>query len=157
MNKKGFLLAEETLKIIIAVVCISFLAYLLFSVYMKNKTGEKLEFAKASLDYLVKEMSARNPEVVIYNPEGWSLSSWPYENQRPDSCINLGWEACICICEEPIINSNKNYLDNCNAESVCFNNPENFKVMFNGNSQNPIDIENPPIKLTIDYNSKIIK
>ena len=34
MNRKGFLLAEETLKIILALIAITFLVYFLVSLYM---------------------------------------------------------------------------------------------------------------------------
>ena len=43
-NKKGFLLAEETLKIILAVIAIGFLAYLLFSIYKSGSDSKNLEF-----------------------------------------------------------------------------------------------------------------
>jgi len=97
-NKNGFLLAEETLKIIIAVICLGFLAYFLVSIYMNSKTEEKLELAKASLGYLVEEINARHDNVEIYNPKGWVIVSWAKGNM-PNSCSNLGWENCLCICE----------------------------------------------------------
>ena len=44
-DKKGFLLAEETLKIILAVIAIGFLAYLLVSIYFNYRENKDLEMA----------------------------------------------------------------------------------------------------------------
>ena len=57
-NKKGFLLAEETLKIILALICIVFLVYFLVYLYFSNVDSKKLEQAKSSLDYLFKEINS---------------------------------------------------------------------------------------------------
>lgn len=116
-NTRGFLLAEETLKIIIAVICLALLAYFLVSVYLKSSEDEDLELAKASLEHLISE--AGTGEVEIYNPDGWVIISWPQVSEqsfvnkyslgiigeeagktlKPLSCENLGWEKCICICK----------------------------------------------------------
>ena len=100
-DKKGFLLAEETLKIILAVIAIGFLAYFLFSLYNTNKTAKELELAEESLDFLVQEINAQRAEVDIYNPNGWIISSWS-SGQLPQTCSNLGWNSCICICKNNI-------------------------------------------------------
>jgi hypothetical protein len=96
--RRGFLLAEETLKIVIAVICLLFLAYLLVSIYLNNKTDEELELAKASLENLVNEINAGNPSVEIYNPDGWLIIPWSEPETIPSICKNLGWKNCLCIC-----------------------------------------------------------
>lgn len=120
MKKKGFLLAEETLKIVIAVICIGFLIYLLFSLYFKSKESKDLELAKESLDYLIQEVNLQHTTVEIYNPKGWYILSWPHTASKwtigippkitktgvPNYCNNLGWDKCICICKE-------DFQDNC--------------------------------------------
>ena len=154
-DKKGFLLAEETLKIILAVIAIGFLAYLLFSLYNANKTAKDLELAKESLDFLVQEINAQRAEVKIYNPEGWVIYSWPNTYTKgillwqttkegiPLSCSNLGWSSCICICK-------KDTPDKCDSKGICLDNPLGFSL---GDS---IKIQDPPINLAIDYKNKII-
>ena len=77
-QRKGFLLAEETLKIIIAVISIGFLVYFLAALYFANRDAEKLEQAGASLEFLISEVNLQREEVVLYNPEGWVLTSWPH-------------------------------------------------------------------------------
>ena len=158
-NKKGFLLAEETLKIVIALIAISFLVYFLSSLYFNSQNEKKLEFAKASLKHLVEEMNSmgedKPKDVEIYNPKGWSISSWPFENTFPEQCSNFEGNRCICICKEPWVDFNSNYLGNCNDKSICMNNPNNFVVKRVGTSQLPINIEKVPIILKIE--NKIIQ
>ena len=52
-DKKGFFLAEETLKIVIAVIVIIFLIYFLASLYFSGKDSEELKFAEDSLNYFI--------------------------------------------------------------------------------------------------------
>lgn len=155
-QKKGFLLAEETLKIILAVIAISFLAYFLFSLYRANNDAKNLDLAKESLNFLFREINTQKTEVDIYNPEGWSILSWPFEDKRPLSCSNLGWNSCICFCKNPWIKTSGNYLDNCEdtTKSIC--KESSLIVMRSAEKQLPINIDNPPIKLIIDYQNKKI-
>ena len=144
-DKKGFLLAEETLKIILAVIAIGFLAFLLFSLYNANKEGKDLELAKESLNHLIQEINAERTEVQIYNPKGWEIYSWPNNNIQaiPLSCSNLGWSNCICICS-------KSTLNRCDSKGTCLEGPLGFSFKDN------IKIKDPPITLSIDYSNKII-
>ncbi|MFH0972865.1 MAG: hypothetical protein V1768_02655 [Patescibacteria group bacterium] len=153
-NKKGFLLAEETLKIIIAVICISFLAYFLISLYMKSSADEDLEQAKASLEYLVEEINAGHSPVEIYNPKGWVLSSWGSGVvPLPKSCDNLGWKNCLCICDESTLVTwtLDGLSEDCDEDGFCLEN--NFVVegdRWGGKKslKNSILIE-PPLTLKI--------
>ena len=163
-KRRGFLLAEETLKIIIAVLCIGFLVYLLFSLYQHTQDSKNLEFAKDSLNFLAGEINSGKMSVDIYNPQGWNLNEWPQniqvENpllsqagesststvqQIPLSCYNLGWKSCICICEE-------NTKDSCDNKGVCINNAGGFTLV----PDNNIPLDNPPVKLRIDQDKKEI-
>lgn len=158
-NCKGMLLAEETLKIVIAVICIGFLVSFLLSLYFTNQKSQSLEFAEASLSHLVNEIKSGQTEVEIYNPEGWLIIAWPSEfttgwgpweetkEGLPKSCSNIGWGNCICICK----GSNPN---NCDKKGVCLEGSLDIEE----NEKNNIKIENPPLILIIDYeNNKITK
>ena len=118
MNKKGFLLAEETLKIIIAVISLIILSYLLFSLYNANKTNNELELAEESLNHLIDSLDSEIIEIQIYNPKGWFISSWPYDGERPLTCSNQGLDECICICDDSL-NIFKSEVSKCNDASVC--------------------------------------
>ncbi len=151
-NRRGFLLAEETLKIVIALICISFLIYLLTSLYFKNKDSKDLELAKASLEHLVNEINAKAPSVEIYNPKGWVIGVWPHDTTKriwyylfllsetkiglPKYCENLGWDRCICICK-------KDDQDKCDDLGFCLESDSKIEG-------GAIEIEKPPITLKID-------
>jgi hypothetical protein len=147
-DKKGFLLAEETLKIILAVIAIGFLAFLLFSLYNANKTAKDLELAEESLDFLIQEIGNQREEVDIYNPKGWIISSWS-SGQLPQSCSNLAWSNCICICKNNILRSSE--LNECNIAGACLDNSQGFSF------EDSIKIKDPlPVTLQVDYENKII-
>jgi hypothetical protein len=99
-NKKGFLLANETLKIIIAVICIGFLVYFLSMLYM-NKTGvQKQEEAKQVLDrieMIIDNLNAGGSENQgIGNPRSWNIYSF-VSGEKPNSCVG---QSCLCICKK---------------------------------------------------------
>jgi hypothetical protein len=155
-NKRGFLLAEETLKIIIAVIAIGFLAYFLISLYFSIKTSQELEQAKTTLPFIMSEIKAEKTSIDIYNPKDWFLGSWPHiieknflfiptgsESEFPDACANIGLTKCLCLCP-------KDNKDSCDNKGICADN-EGFLI--EGSS---IKIENPPISLNVDLANKII-
>jgi hypothetical protein len=100
MNKKGFLLADETLKIIIAVICICLLVYLLISIYNNKVGGEKKLLAKGVLDRTQEIISSLGEGAIetqdLVNPEGWYLISFTGGRVKPNSCLNKN---CVCICD----------------------------------------------------------
>tara|TARA_Y100000034_G_scaffold9241_1_gene9962 strand:+ start:115 stop:615 length:501 start_codon:yes stop_codon:yes gene_type:complete len=154
-NKKGFLLAEETLKIILAVISIGFLVYFLTALYFANQNSEKLEQAKASLEHLIEGINSEIGEVEIYNPisslippESWILISFPLnENIFPDKCNE---KECLCICDKGTLTSkNDGLAKDCDSIGICME--SNFKI-----KDEKIKIENPPLILQINYGDKII-
>jgi hypothetical protein len=155
-NKKGFLLAEETLKIVLALVCISFLVYFLASLYFNNKDDNNLELAKSSLEYLVSEAESFGEEggiVEIYNPQGWVVSLWS-ENKMPNSCSNKGWDNCLCICKEELSTRTINGLiSDCDNKGYCLESLElrieNERNFYKKSLSNSIEIKPVPLKLYI--------
>jgi hypothetical protein len=102
MNKKGFLLGEETVKIIIAVVAIVFLVALIVGLYTTISKNKDLEYATSTLDNLVGQINAKVSQVYIYNPKDWYLSSFPQQGMDgssvlPQACSSVGWKSCLCI------------------------------------------------------------
>ena len=149
MRKKGMLLAEETLKIVIAVISIGFLVYFLISLYSSNKGSLKSEQAEASLAELIEQTKLEGvSEVQILSPinpiNKWDIISWPntIKEGMPNSCANLEWENCICICK-------KISVDNCDAKGFCAE--SEFFVQ-----AGHIEIKNPPVNLIIDRERKTI-
>jgi len=116
-NKKGFLLAEETLKIILAVIGIGFLVFLLSSIYFSNVQEKDVKHAKNVLRdseesientiELVRQgkgnLSNGSSEIIdINNPEGWSLFSYILKQEKkiPNSCAS---QNCVCVCDSLLI------------------------------------------------------
>lgn len=154
---RGFLLGEETLKVVIAVICIMFLVYFLTSLYFANRNKKDLELAKASLTHLINETDNGNTQVEIYNPEGWYIVSFPQTMKRslitspeeviPKQCSNLGWDNCLCICKFALYS----YADKrCDKRGYCLE--SDFIVE---GKWITISAE-PPLILTIDYENKTI-
>lgn len=155
-NKRGFLLAETTLKIVIAVIAIGFLIYFLVSLYFASQDNDELEKARLSLDKLLEEIDQERLNVELFNPQDWVLLSWPYGEDYPTKCVVLGWESCLCLCEDPWINTAGNFLDNCEETQICSDNPKKLVVMV-GENQLPIEIGSPSLKLEIDYTKREIR
>lgn len=155
MDKKGFLLAEETLKIIIAVIAIGFLAYFLVSLYLSAKTSAEAEQAKSTLPFIMNAINQSNSNIDIYNPKGWVIGIWPHavtsgfgpfkstKIENPKTCNNIGLQTCICICSS-------DSADSCNNNGAC---ADNMGFSIQGTS---IIISNPPMTLIINKTTKII-
>lgn len=168
MDKRGIWLAEETLKIIIAVIVIIFLIFFLASLYYANRDAEDLKFAEASIDHLFEQINAQSTTADLYNPEGWVLISWPYaaEKEIPNSCSNLGWKNCICIVKDFSIatygwstlpftdNLRERFLQQSDDKGVCRENKQNFIVKLGG-SQGiiPINENSPTLKINQEEKS----
>ncbi len=157
-DKKGFLLAEETLKIILAVIAIGFLAYLLVSIYFNYKGNKDLEMAKASLEHLIEEIDSGSAEVEIYNPttnDEWYIVSWPVSGEKPLYCDNLGWETCLCICKLSVaqIVTPSRYSELCDNQGVCMQS----SASVNDEEGFYIQIKEPPLELKINNAKEISK
>ena len=166
-NKRGMLLAEETLKMVIALIAISFLVYFLVSLYFANQKNQDLELAKTTLNKLAEDIDANenNFELEIFSPEKRKVSapfvlvSWPHAGVLPKSCSNLGWESCLCICYPPGYFSQENAEDfsqSCDDQGVCLENKKNLFVFEYELDDQVIPLENLPITIKINYKNKEI-
>lgn len=128
MYKRGMLLAEEVLKIILAVIAIGVLIYLLTSLYNSGGDSKEMQFAEASLNKIVDKIELGEEQVTVYNPEGW----WIFNEQ------NLGK---LCICKD-------NDYSSCSEEGICLD--SQFETL------QEIRIKNPPLFLEINQQNKTI-
>jgi hypothetical protein len=125
-NKRGFLLAEETLKLVIAVIAIGFLVYFLISLYFSAKSSKELEQAEASLNFLIEQAKEGSEKVDIYNPKDWWI-------------VSINDEMCIC---------KGSTSSSCDSAGICVE--SDFVTNL------PIQIREPPITLTINQEAKEI-
>jgi len=82
MNKKAELLAPETLKIIISIICIVLLVYLLVSIYYATTNKQDLAKAKSTMDEISKSIDKANQDnsyvgiLTTLTPEDWVILSY---------------------------------------------------------------------------------
>lgn len=125
-NRKGLLLGEETLKIIIALVCIVFLIYLLASLYYNSVRDKDADLAKSSAEYIADEINSGATEIIIYNPEGWAIVRWKDNS--------------ICICKSP---------SECDPDDTCAKIKNEFVIEGNAGAD-WIAISEPPVILELN-------
>jgi hypothetical protein len=109
-RKSGFLLGEETIKIVIALICIVFLVYLLVSLYASKINNEKKRQAEAllkesdsaSLKLVIERVrtgqgvdGGNSEEKLVHNPKGWLIISYSGNGIKPNSCLHKN---CLCVC-----------------------------------------------------------
>jgi len=177
-NKKAFFLPEETVKIIISIIVILFLAGFLFSLYSNQVANKELEIAKSTLIEMVKKINAGEKEFEIFRlktsfkVKSWILLSFPFsddaEKIQPIQCLGFKSGNCLCICGIRLWNfplSTKSLADSCDKFGTC--QESNFQIKNQGGisyslkgifykREDIINIENPPIKLKINPELKQI-
>jgi len=121
-SKKGILM-PETLKIIIAVLCIALLLYLLVSMYGLFTKKSKIEQGRSTLEEIfAKAASLRDGEtgkVLILAPNDWWIMGFREGDARPQRCVST---TCICICE-------KDNADSCNEAGICKSSAETINLV----------------------------
>ncbi|MFZ1970770.1 MAG: hypothetical protein WAU65_01150 [Candidatus Nanoarchaeia archaeon] len=179
MNKRGFLLGEETVKIIIAVIAILFLVLFIIYLYTNYSRDPNLAYAQDSLNYLVGQISVGANQAVIYNPASpWFLASFPQlanlgltssaQDIIPKKCSSVGWTNCLCICKLSVVTSNSpsSTAQLCDNYGVCLqsNYSINGQTYVTTNSafgsstgQSRSLLINPPLVLSINYQTKAIQ
>ncbi|MBI2043511.1 hypothetical protein HYT25_03930 [Candidatus Pacearchaeota archaeon] len=103
-NKRGFLLAEETLKIVVALIAITFLIYFLTSLYFARINEIEYEKAKTTLidsdESLKATIENLNEgeirEYLINDPDDWNIVSFTV-NTKPNLCPG---NSCLCLCKD---------------------------------------------------------
>ena len=126
-NKRGMLLAEETLKIVIAVIVIGFLIYFLVSLYsanLKNDAIKKSEQTLIKSDQSIKNIieslkegeskSIALQEISSFG-DHWNLFSFTGQ-EKPNACAG---KSCLCICDDVPSKLLKTQANECNKDGVC--------------------------------------
>lgn len=125
MNKKAFLLGEETIKIIVAVICIVFLIAILASIYFSATGSKSAKEAQSVINGdngLAKEITRVNSGgepneqgFLIPNPSGWNLLSF-IGDKKPNLCAGSN---CICICQNVLADIFDAQIKECDKKGVC--------------------------------------
>ena len=165
-NKKAFLLAEQTLKIIIALIGILALIYLLTSLYFNKVQAENQAAAYNSLHEgnkvkgILKELSTKEDQSTIsldiIKPVGWYLFTFTgtgsAREQRPNLCQGKN---CLCICANEWVifgSERKAQAIECDDAGACLiiDNPDTkLKLVDYSKDLEEIEILNPRTRLTL--------
>ncbi len=124
-DKKGMLLASEMVKIVIAVIAVSFLVYFLSMLYFSKVSENKQVEAKSVLIEsqasiknkikMIREDSAINQETrELGIPGGWYLFSFT-EKDKPNACAGKN---CLCICDN-VVDMFKRQIKECDKNGAC--------------------------------------
>jgi len=126
MKKKGFLLASEVVKIVLSVISISFLIYLLFSIYYSNIQNQKFQEAKSTIER-IKNIILRidsgkilSEKMTDITPSSWNFFSFVEADRKPNSCAG---ESCLCICSSVSFDNffwiKNRQINECDEKGVC--------------------------------------
>lgn len=145
MNKRGsMLLPEETLKIIIAIIGVSLLIVLMYSLYSAVSKSHKLTQARASIEILysniqlIENQEKTQTDFILESPNNWWITAWPYKDfningkTKPSSCKG---EYCICLC--PInFKSLEKSIKECEEKGICKDVSKKITTIHQGDSDN---------------------
>lgn len=161
MNKRGdgTWFMEESMKTLLAVICIGFLIFILGKMAYTYFNDKELEQAKDSLSKIEKDISNMNDgeslEAVIYSPSpGVIAGTWDYwvligfdGGALPKPCSSKGWKTCLCMCKNSWMG---NYAEKCLDVGTCVS-PGGKSV-----SSGKVEISKVPIFILVKQEKGII-
>jgi hypothetical protein len=119
-TKKGMLLTEEVLKMVIAVIGLALLAYLLVAFFSSDIKAKNKKDAAATIDEIAKNipnLTTSGIKISFLQPQRWTLFGFVGEEEKPNQCTN---QNCMCICKKVV---GGNVLDRqikeCTKEGSC--------------------------------------
>ena len=157
-NKNGFLLGEETLKIIVAILCILLLIFLAYSLYSSFTTNRFIEQAQGTLEQIADGLAVVDKEgsyeTTLAQPVGYSLNSNYMDSElkpyKQDICNTKTY--CLCICA-----GNRGITISCGEKlTVCRAFDEKIRIDANNdkaNGKNTIMFQICPTDIRIEKNS----
>jgi hypothetical protein len=120
VDKKGLLLAETTVKVIIAligIVILMTLGWKLAGVIKDDQAMKTAEIHMEAIEEIIDDLVEKGGgerEYILLNPRGWVLLPFPQVfvsdgsdlslvnyNIESRYCESKGWENCICLCNFP--------------------------------------------------------
>jgi hypothetical protein len=143
-TRRGFLLGEETIKIILAVICIAGLIIFIIYIYNGYAGNQDSRNAEATLNHLLSDIKGGVTQEQIYNPQNWVLISFPSQSTDqknfPPVCTSNKWKTCLCICSD---------VNSCSNKGSCVQSDFSVQGGF-------IQFEKLPMPLSISPQSKTI-
>ena len=119
MKKRGMLLTEEVLKMVIAVIGLVLLSYFLVSFFYSDVKAKKQREATATIDrisQIVSSITISQGNVITLQPQRWTLFSFTGEEKKPNQCSG---QNCICICNKVVADIFDNQIKKCSKNGAC--------------------------------------
>lgn len=149
--KKANLLPEETLKIVIGVLCLILLIFLALAIYNSVSSREDFVAAQSTMERISIEFDELeiNASYIgkVYSlvPSGWRLFSFVQNEVKPNQCA--GYD-CLCLCDSV----RENYIlfsiedrqeKECSDNGICVRTDklENFDEIELKRAEDPTNIE----------------
>ena len=118
MKKRGMLLTEETLKIVVAVIGLALLIYFLIGLYY-SATGEKKQReateAVEKISEIIGNLENSGQSYYQLQPQRWVLFSFT-EDKKPNSCSE---QKCMCICAKVFPDIFDRQIKKCDKNGAC--------------------------------------
>ncbi|MEA3414536.1 MAG: hypothetical protein U9Q99_03375 [Nanoarchaeota archaeon] len=150
INRKGNMLPEETLKIVLGVIVIGFLIYLLASIYFASSGDKKLEQAKGLVERIEDISSRLNllengfENITEVTPFGWHIFSFTEGESKPNQCSG---ENCLCVCDKVNVDNfigiiKNKQIQKCGEKGACviIENLKDFEEIKINTNVNPTTI-----------------
>jgi len=144
MKKRGMLLTEEVLKMVIAVIGLVLLSYFLVSFFYSDAREKKQRDATATIEEIadvISKLGVEGGNVTALQPQRWTLFSFTAAEKKPNQCAG---QNCICICNKVVGDIFDRQIKKCTKEGACL-------IISNLNEFEDIKIE-PYKKETVDIN-----
>jgi len=140
--KKGNLMGEETLRIILSVICIVGLIALGVKLYLTWRESD-LKKADATLNEILSKANTLNDfktktDIIVLNPRNWHLISFEYGSVFCDS------DFCLCMCEDK----------DCSNQKICKPTEKFFLLRDKTEKEVRILIADFPYKADLIYNQE---
>lgn len=119
MKKKGMLLTEEVLKMVIAVIGLVLLSYFLVSFFYSDAREKKQRDAIATIDGIsgaISNLNSAGIDILTLQPLRWTLFSFTGEEKKPNQCAG---QNCICICNKVIGDIFDRQIKKCGKDGAC--------------------------------------
>ena len=119
MKKRGMLLTEEVLKMVIAVIGLVLLSYFLVSFFYSDVKAKKQKEAIATIEeisLIISNIGTSQGNVTALQPQRWTLFSFIGEEKKPNQCSG---QNCICICNKVVGDIFDRQIKKCTKEGAC--------------------------------------
>lgn len=129
MNKKGsMILPSETLKMVLGVISVLFLAFFLATIYFSVSGKQKEVQGAATLERIGEIFSNAktnssfvSEEITNINPSGWKIFIFTGPESKPQQCANGN---CLCLCDIVDIKIADRQLKECSKDGLCLLEPQ---------------------------------